>query len=89
MKCENCRERMNVVLGNTDITVEDTHIKVLNIPVLVCPNCKKQVIHDVLTKRAENYVHQYGAQNNTIDFGVCEQKESEDSIAIMQTLGIL
>lgn len=89
MKCRNCRERMKVTLGNTEIEIEDAYIKIINLPVLVYPNCENQVVHDVLIKRALNYVYLYGAQNNIIDFGICEQKENENTIITMHTLGIL
>lgn len=89
MKCDTCRKRMNVTLGDADINMDGTTVKVINIPVFVCPNCEKRIIHDVIIKRAENYIHQYGMQGNSIDFGICEQKENEDAITTMQTLGIL
>lgn len=89
MKCDNCRKRMKVVLTNIDIKYENKDIKVLNIPAFWCPNCKKQSVHDVMVERAKNYIHLYGAENNSIDFGACERKENEDAIVVMQTLGIL
>ncbi len=89
MKCETCRKRMKVVSGSTVMTVDGTPIRVNNIPVFICLVCGKQVVDGVVLIRAEQYIRQYGAPDKTLDFAACEQKETEDTVVVMQTLGIL
>jgi YgiT-type zinc finger domain-containing protein len=89
MKCENCGKKVQTILGDTIIKVDDTDVKVSNIPVFKCSNCGKQIIHAVIIERAMKYAQLYGVQDNQIDFGVCEQKEGENMPITLQGLGIL
>ena len=89
MKCTDCGKRLTTTLGNTVIRVGTEDIQVKNVPVLICPACGKQVVHEIIIRRARAYIAQYGIQNNQIDFGACEEKETADTAVTMTTLGIM
>lgn len=89
MKCQKCRKRMQTELGKTEIQIDNTNVHVTNIPVFVCSSCGERMIHGILIERAKAYVAQYGIRENALDFGLCEERESAESIVTMQTLGIL
>ncbi len=89
MKCADCGKRLTTALGNTVIRVGSDDIQVKNVPVLICPACGKQVVHEIIIGRARAYIAEYGVQNSQIDFGLCEEQEGAESIVTMQMLGIL
>ncbi len=89
MKCTYCGKRLTTTLGDTAIRVGSDDIQVKNVPILICPACGKQVVHEIVIGRARAYIAQYGIQNCQIDFGACEEKETADTAVTMTTLGIL
>ncbi len=89
MKCTDCGKRLTTTLGNTVIRVGTEDIQVKNVPVLICPACGKQVIHEIIIGRAQAYIAQYGTENNQLDFGACEEKETADTVVTTTMLGIL
>ncbi len=89
MKCADCGKRLTTTLGNTVIRVGADDIQVKNVPILICPACGKQLVHEIVIGRARAYAAQYGIKDNTLDFGLCEEQEGAESIVTMQTLGIL
>jgi YgiT-type zinc finger domain-containing protein len=80
---------MTTTLGDTVVRVGADDIQVKNIPVFICPACGKRFIHEIVIERARVYMAQYGIQDNQLDFGLCEDRESADTVTTMMTMGIL
>jgi YgiT-type zinc finger domain-containing protein len=80
---------MKTALGDTVIRIGADDIQVKNVPVFICPACGKQLVHKIIIGRACAYAKQYGIQENQLDFGLCEEKESADTVTTMMNMGIL
>ena len=89
MKCADCGKRLTTTLGDTAIRVGSDDIQVKNVPILICPACGKQIVHEIVIGRARAYIAQYGVQNSQIDFGACEEEKTADTVVTMMTLGIM
>lgn len=89
MKCQECLKRMKTQCGETDINVGGTKIRVVNMPVLVCPECGRRVIQDTIIRRAEGYVTQYGTVDGVLDFKEYEEKEAEELMLIINMLNLM
>ena len=86
MKCTDCQKRMRVIISHTRIAMDNMTIVVRNVPVLECPVCGKRLVHDMAAARVRQYVQQYGAPQEYLDFAQCEQTENEDVMVVMQLL---
>ena len=80
---------MKTMLGDTVICVGADEIRVKNAPVFVCLACGKHLVHEIVIGRARAYVKQYGVQDAQLDFALCEEKETADTVATMMTMGIM
>jgi hypothetical protein len=82
MKCKTCKKRMDVIRVNYDFDLESKQKKGINIPACRCPECGKTVVPNVIIARLKAYAAQAGEDAEVIDFAQCEERESEEMIAL-------
>jgi|GEM_PF-3374088 len=53
MICDVCKTEMNDATTEMEVSIKGKMIKVINVPSLICPQCKKLVVESLVEKVAQ------------------------------------
>ena len=84
MKCNACKRKMESVISDFDVEINNQKFSFLNVPAYKCTECGKIVIDDIVKENMSRFAND--SKSNFIDYSQKEEEELAVTTVLLKTL---
>lgn len=84
MKCNVCKRKMESVISDFDVEINNQKILFLNVPAYKCTECGKIVIDDIVKENMSRFAND--SKSNLIDYSQKEEEELAVTTVLLKRL---